>query len=76
MLRASALSFAALLLLAACGAGTSSSPGASGGGPSAAPSGGQKGGTIYMLTQAEQFDQIDPQRAYTGEDLAFFGGTI
>jgi peptide/nickel transport system substrate-binding protein len=27
-----------------------------------------------MLTQAEQFDQVDPQRVYTGEDLAFFGG--
>ncbi len=29
-----------------------------------------------MLTHNEQFDQIDPQRAYTGEDLAFFGATI
>jgi peptide/nickel transport system substrate-binding protein len=34
------------------------------------------GGTIYMLTLAEEFDDIDPQRAYTGEDLAFFGATI
>jgi peptide/nickel transport system substrate-binding protein len=78
VLRASALGFAAVLLLAACGGGSSQSPAASGGGASAGPSAGapQKGGTIYMLTQAEQFDQIDPQRAYTGEDLAFFGGTI
>jgi len=29
-----------------------------------------------MLTQAEQFDHVDPQRIYTGEDLAFFGATI
>ncbi|NJD30203.1 MAG: hypothetical protein FIA92_18210 [Chloroflexi bacterium] len=36
----------------------------------------KKGGTIYILTQAEEWDDIDPQRAYTGEDLAFFGGTI
>ncbi|MGZ6213994.1 MAG: ABC transporter substrate-binding protein, partial [Candidatus Limnocylindria bacterium] len=80
VLRASALSFAAVLLLAACGPGSSSSPAASGGGASGSPNasggGGTKGGTIYILTQSEQFDQIDPQRAYTGEDLAFFGGTI
>jgi peptide/nickel transport system substrate-binding protein len=36
----------------------------------------KSGGTIYLLTQADQFDQIDPQRAYTGEDLAFFSSTI
>jgi hypothetical protein len=35
----------------------------------------KKGGTIYVLTQNEQWNQVDPQRAYTGEDLAFFGGT-
>jgi peptide/nickel transport system substrate-binding protein len=29
-----------------------------------------------MLTQSEQFDHVDPQRIYTGEDLAFFGATI
>jgi len=42
--------------------------------PTTEPS--KAGGTIYMLTQAEEFDDIDPQRAYTGEDLAFFGSTI
>jgi len=71
-------------LVAACG-GTSPSPTPPAGGesPSAtsgessSPTGGaQKGGTIYILSQNEQFDQVDPQRAYTGEDLAFFGGTI
>jgi peptide/nickel transport system substrate-binding protein len=34
------------------------------------------GGTIYVLTENEQWDQIDPQRVYTPEDLAFFGSTI
>jgi peptide/nickel transport system substrate-binding protein len=42
-----------------------------------APTAGPKsGGIVYLLTQADQFDQIDPQRAYTGEDLAFFSATI
>lgn len=76
--RATALGVAVVLALAAC-TGTSpspSTPGASGG-QSAAPSAGvPKGGTIYILTLAKQLDQIDPQRAYTGEDLAFFGSTI
>jgi peptide/nickel transport system substrate-binding protein len=41
--------------------------------PSLAP---QAGGTIYVLSQADQFDQVDPQRVYSGEDEAFFGATI
>ena len=77
--RASALSLVAVLVLAACGPGTTSSPAASGGGSSAGPSasGGsaKEGGTVYLLTQADEFNRIDPQRAYTGEDLAFFGAT-
>ncbi len=50
--------------------------------PSTAPvsasptAGGTAGGTIFLLTHAEQWDQVDPQRAYTGEDLAFFSSTI
>jgi peptide/nickel transport system substrate-binding protein len=73
LLRLYALGVATALALAACG--TPASPQGTGGsgGPSAGPT---AGGTIYVLTQAEQWDQIDPQRAYTGEDLAFFGGTI
>jgi peptide/nickel transport system substrate-binding protein len=63
---------AAALVLAACGPATTST-GPSG---SAAASGGQAGGTIFILSQAEQWDQVDPQRVYTGEDLAFFGATI
>jgi peptide/nickel transport system substrate-binding protein len=69
--RALALGVAAALTLAACG-GTPASPGSSDG-TGTTPT---KGGTIYMLTTAEQWNRIDPQRAYTGEDLAFFGATI
>ncbi|CAB4818813.1 unannotated protein [freshwater metagenome] len=69
-LRLAAVGAVAALALAACGGGSSSSSSASGG---AEPT---KGGTLYYLTNAEQFDQIDPQRIYTGEDLAFFNGTI
>jgi peptide/nickel transport system substrate-binding protein len=78
VLRALGVGIAAAMTLAACGGSTtpSASAGGSAGG-SAAPSGGaQAGGTIYILTQADQFDQVDPQRVYTGEDLAFFGGTV
>ena len=57
------------LLLAACGG--------SGGGSSASSSAaGQKGGTIYLLTVAEEYQTLDPQIVYTGEDLALFGATI
>jgi peptide/nickel transport system substrate-binding protein len=43
--------------------------------PSPSPAG-RTGGTIYLLTQAEQLNHIDPQRMYTGEDVAFLGATI
>jgi peptide/nickel transport system substrate-binding protein len=33
------------------------------------------GGTLYVLTQGEQWNHVDPQRVYTAEDLAFFGAT-
>jgi ABC-type oligopeptide transport system substrate-binding subunit len=73
-LRFAAVGAVAALALAACGGGSSSSS-ASGsqGGAAGTP---QKGGTLYYLTQVEQFQNLDPQRMYTGEDLAFFGGTI
>ena len=79
LFRAFALSVTAMLI-AACGPGTpTQAPGGSTPpGATTAPttaSGPEKGGTIYVLTQAEQWNQVDPQRAYTGEDLAFFGGT-
>jgi peptide/nickel transport system substrate-binding protein len=81
LFRAFALSVTAMLI-AACGSGTpsvapnnSTGPGTATAGPTTA-AGPEKGGTIYVLTQAEQWNQVDPQRNYTGEDLAFFGGTV
>jgi peptide/nickel transport system substrate-binding protein len=72
LLRALTALAAGALVLAACGqTGTPSSSGGTGG-----SGGGASGGTVYILTQAEQWNRIDPQRAYTGEDLAFFGATI
>ena len=72
------------LILAACGGSGSSSTASSAasGGASAAASGSaaaggpQKGGTIYILSNAEQLLSLDPQVIYTGEDLAFLGATI
>ncbi len=70
-LRTVAFAAASTMLLAACGG--------SSGGSSNTPGGGDTptaGGTITILSQAEQFNNVDPQRAYTGEDIAFFSGTI
>jgi len=36
----------------------------------------KKGGTINVLSNAEQIAHLDPQRNYTGDDLAFAGSTI
>jgi peptide/nickel transport system substrate-binding protein len=65
---------------------SNSAPASSGGTPSASvsqPSGSQsaaaagvKGGTITMLTNATQIQDMDPQRAYTGEDLAFLSAYL
>jgi peptide/nickel transport system substrate-binding protein len=84
-LRAVTLGVVATLALAACGGSTpttappaSTAPGQSAAAESSAPASEAPptGGTVYLLTQAEQWDQVDPQRAYTGEDLAFFSATI
>jgi len=72
LLRGFAVGVAFALTLAACGGGNAVSSQASGG-ASGAP---KTGGTIYLLSLNQQWDQVDPQRIYTGEDLAFFGGTI
>ena len=79
-LRALGLGVTTVMLVTACGgAPQSAAPGTAGPGPSSpggSPvTGPQPGGTIYVLTEAEQWNHVDPQRAYTGEDLAFFGGT-
>jgi peptide/nickel transport system substrate-binding protein len=80
--RALALGMGTALVVAACGgspsqAPTSGGPPATDGGtePTAAGDAPAKGGTLFLLTQAEGWGDVDPQRMYTGEDLAFFGGT-
>jgi len=75
-LRYVALASASALALAACGGdgdsgGTETS--ASGGNATAQ---GEKGGTLTFLTDLEQFAHLDPQRNYTGEDLAFAGAYL
>ena len=37
----------------------------------AATSGPHAGGTMYYITQAKQLNHLDPQRIYTGQDIAF-----
>ena len=67
-LRYVALASASALALAACGGG------GDGGGSNEPSNGagadGQKGGTLTFLTTQEQIAHLDPQRNYTGEDLA------
>jgi peptide/nickel transport system substrate-binding protein len=90
-LRGAAIGVVATLALSACGGSTATSappassapvvtaaPGATAAPPTVEPTaaGPAKGGTIYVLTQSEQWNQVDPQRAYTGEDMAFFSATI
>ena len=60
---------AASLLIAACGGDDSSSSGSG-------STEGTAGGTVYILTQAEGITHLDPQRNYTGADLAFAGSTM
>ncbi len=67
-IRLAAVAAAGALLLAACGSSSSSD---SSDGSAAAGGEGQKGGTINILTLSEQFNHLDPQRNYTGVDLAF-----
>jgi peptide/nickel transport system substrate-binding protein len=64
-LRFVALASVGALALAACGGG------GSGNKASSSTSGGNKGGTLTILTNSEEFNHLDPQRNYTGEDLAF-----
>jgi peptide/nickel transport system substrate-binding protein len=66
-LRSVVLIGTAAIALAACSGGGSTSS------SSPAASAGQKGGTLYVLTHASQINYLDPQRNYTGEDLAFVG---
>jgi peptide/nickel transport system substrate-binding protein len=72
-LRAVVLASAAAMALAACG-------GSSGGGNGDTDNAGSgeptKGGTLTFLTLADQIQHLDPQRNYTGEDLAFTSGYL
>jgi peptide/nickel transport system substrate-binding protein len=36
----------------------------------------QTGGTLYFITHQDQFDHVDPARAYTGRDIAFFNSYL
>lgn len=68
---------AGALLLAACGGSSDSESGASAAASGAASGGeGQPGGTLTILSPAEQLLTLDPQVVYTGEDLGFLGATI
>ena len=57
---------AGALVLAACGGGSNN----------ASDGEGEKGGTLYFLSIGEQIQHLDPQRNYTGEDLAFAVGYL
>ncbi len=69
--KVAALTAASALLLAACGGSDGGDAAASGGSGEAT-----KGGTLTFLTVDEQFNHLDPQRNYTGEDLAFTTGYL
>lgn len=77
-LRAAAVLAASGMALAACGSsggggGTTPGGGSSSGGSEAQ---GKKGGELTFITSSEQFNHLDPQRNYTGEDLAFANGYL
>jgi peptide/nickel transport system substrate-binding protein len=69
--KVAALAAASALLLAACGGSDSGDTGSSdtGGEPT-------KGGTLTFLTAAAQILHLDPQRNYTGEDMAMAGAYL
>ena len=70
---AQAISAAFLLAVTACSTNALPSPRIE---PIQSERGSKASGTIHVLTASEQWDQIDPQRVYKPEDLAFFGSTI
>jgi peptide/nickel transport system substrate-binding protein len=70
-LQVAALASAAAMVLAACGGGSSGGSGDKSGGSSGATGKPVTGGTLTMLTLNQEFTDLDPQRAYTGEDIAF-----
>jgi peptide/nickel transport system substrate-binding protein len=75
-LRVAALASASAIALAACGGGGGDTGGGGGGSSAGGAGSPQKGGTLTILTSAEQLQHLDPQRNYTGEDLAFASGYL
>ncbi len=73
--RAAILTASGALVLAACGGGGGDS-GGGGEATDAAGGEGQQGGTLYIPSTGEQIQHLDPQRNYTGEDLAFSGAFL
>jgi peptide/nickel transport system substrate-binding protein len=64
-----AVGFALVASVVAAACGGSSGDGSEGGTPT-------KGGTIHILSSGEQILHLDPQRNYTGDDMAFVGSTM
>ena len=46
------------------------------GGASSSSATASRGGTLYILTNADKIAHLDPQRNYTGEDMAFAGAFL
>ena len=69
VLRVAALASATAMVLAACGGG--SDDGNEPSGSSGSDGKPVTGGTLTMLSLNQEFTDLDPQRAYTGEDIAF-----
>lgn len=70
-LRYVAIASAGALALAACGGGSDGGGGGAGNGTGGSSAEAQTGGTLTFLGNEEQIAHLDPQRNYTGEDLAF-----
>jgi peptide/nickel transport system substrate-binding protein len=70
-LRVAAVASAAAMVLAACGGGSSGGDKGGSSGSSTTPGKPVTGGTLTMLSLNQEFTDLDPQRAYTGEDIAF-----
>ena len=70
--RAMAMVAGLALTAAACGSGSGDSGGGSGSDTGKAVD----GGTLTFLTLQDQLQHLDPQRNYTGEDLAFVNGYL
>ncbi|HEX3002908.1 MAG TPA: ABC transporter substrate-binding protein, partial [Angustibacter sp.] len=71
VVRGGSLAAAAALALAGC-----SSQGKTGSSSDASSDAARTGGTLTILSLNQQLDHVDPQRTYTGEDMAFLSGFL